>query len=100
MKEEIFNGEKSLIELIEGLRLGSDDYDLESTKKINDGGQATILEIQSKKDGKSYAAKRLKYQIGYKHNESEVQADAEREIKGLMTLNHPLIVKVVDIIKD
>jgi hypothetical protein len=29
-----------------------------------------------------------------------VQADAEREIKGLMTLNHPLIVKVVDIIKD
>ena len=59
MKEEIISGEKTLIELIESLRLGSDDYDLESTKKIDDGGQATILEIQSKKDGKTYIAKRL-----------------------------------------
>ena len=100
MKEQIFNGEKTLIELIESLRLGSDDYDLESTKKIKDGGQATILEIKSKKDGKSYAAKRLKYQIGYSHNDNEVQADAEREIKGLLSLNHPLICQTVDIIKD
>ena len=59
MKEEIISGEKTLIELIESLRFGSDDYDLESTKKIDDGGQATILEIQSKKDGKTYIAKRL-----------------------------------------
>ncbi len=61
MKEEIINGKKTVIELIESLRLGSEDYDLESTKKISSGGQSTILEIQSKKDGKSYAAKRLKY---------------------------------------
>ena len=82
------------------MRVGSEDYDLKSTKKLIDGGQATILEIQSKKDGKSYVAKRLKYLIGDKNNSDEVQADAEREIKGLLTLNHPLIVKLVDIIKD
>ncbi len=67
---------------------------------IKEGGQALVFEVKSRIDGKTYAAKRLKYQIGNNLNERSTQAEAEREISGLTSLKHPLICEIVDIIKD
>jgi hypothetical protein len=49
--------------------MGTEDYELDNAKVIKEGGQALVFEIKSKIDGKTYAAKRLKYQIGYNLNE-------------------------------
>ena len=68
-REEIITSTKSAIEIIKSLRDGSEDYDLENAKIIKEGGQALVFEIKCKIDGKTYAAKRLKYQIGYNLNE-------------------------------
>jgi hypothetical protein len=46
------------------LRDGSEEYDFENAKLIKEGGQAFVMEINNKLDGKTYAAKKLKYQIG------------------------------------
>ena len=46
------------------MRNGTEEYDFENAKIIKEGGQATVIEITSKIDGKTYAAKKLKYQIG------------------------------------
>jgi serine/threonine protein kinase len=50
------------------VRLGTSHYDYDSVKTIKEGGQAVVLEITSKIDGKTYAAKRLEYRIGSKNN--------------------------------
>jgi hypothetical protein len=57
--------DKSDLELINSARLGTSDYDFDSVKIIKVGGQSTVFEIKSKIDGKTYAAKRLQYRIGY-----------------------------------
>jgi hypothetical protein len=36
---------------------------------IKEGSQALVFEVKSRIDGKTYAAKRLKYQIGNNLNE-------------------------------
>jgi hypothetical protein len=46
------------------LRDGTNEYDFENAKIIKEGGQALVIELISKIDGKIYAAKKLKYQIG------------------------------------
>ena len=81
-------------------RLGTSHYDYDSVKTIKEGGQAVVLEITSKIDGKTYAAKRLEYRIGSKNNRTETIATAEREISCLRALNHPMIVGIVDLVKD
>ena len=45
------------------MRNGSEEYDFENAKVIKEGGQAIVIEIKSKIDGKTYAGKKLKYQI-------------------------------------
>ena len=57
--------DKKDLELINSARLGTSDYDFDSVKIIKEGGQATVFQIKSKIDGKTYAAKRLQYRIGY-----------------------------------
>jgi hypothetical protein len=68
-REQIITTTKSEIEILTSLRVGTEDYDLENPKIIKEGGQALVFEVKSKIDGKTYAAKRLKYQIGYNLNE-------------------------------
>ena len=50
---------KTEIEILESLRLGTEDYDFETVKLIKKGGQGDVFEIKSKVDGKTYAGKRL-----------------------------------------
>ena len=71
---------KTEIEILESLRLGTEDYDFETVKLIKKGGQGDVFEIKSKVDGKTYAGKRLQFQIGSKFNDSITQSQAEREI--------------------
>ncbi len=52
------------MEILESLRDGTEEYDFENAKVIKEGGQAIVIELKSKIDGKTYAAKKLKYQIG------------------------------------
>jgi hypothetical protein len=68
------------IDFLDNARLGIDDYDFESAKLILEGGQAAVFELKSKIDGRTYAAKRLEYQIGNNFNSKKVKAVAEREI--------------------
>ena len=84
---------------MDSARLGTHDYDFESEKLIKEGGQASVYELKSKIDGKTYAAKCLQYQIDYK-NTADVKAAAQREISCLRTLDHPMIVKMLDLVKD
>jgi hypothetical protein len=51
------------IDIINSARLGTDDYDYSTAKLILEGGQAAVFEVKSKIDGKTYAVKRLEYQI-------------------------------------
>ena len=78
-------------------RLGTSDYDFDSVKIIKEG---VVFEITSKIDGKTYAAKRLEYRIGSKNNKTETIATAEREISCLRVLDHPMIVGILDLVKD
>jgi hypothetical protein len=48
------------------LRDGTEEYDFENAKIIKEGGQALVIAIKSKIDDKTYAGKKLKYQIGQK----------------------------------
>jgi hypothetical protein len=64
-------------------RLATTDYDFESCKIIKEGGQAVVLEVKCKIDGKTYAAKRLRYRIGDKYDDKKIKAQAEREISCL-----------------
>lgn len=68
-REEVVTSTKTEIEILKTLRIGTDDYDFENATIIKEGGQALVFELKSKIDGKTYAAKRLKYQIGYNLNE-------------------------------
>ncbi len=81
-------------------RLGTTDYNFESVKIIKEGGQAIVFEIKCKIDGKTYAAKRLQYRIGSKFTEKKILAAAEREISCLRALKHPMIMGMIDLIKD
>ena len=72
--------DKKEIEILESLRLGTEDYDFKTAKKLTEGGQGVIFEIKSNVDGKKYIGKRLKFQIGSKFNETIAQSQAEREI--------------------
>ena len=92
--------DKSDLELINSARLGTSDYDFDSIKIIKEGGQATVFEVKSKIDGKTYAAKRLQYRIGSQNFDSKIIGAAEREIGCLRALNHPMIVGIVDLVKD
>jgi serine/threonine protein kinase len=91
---------KSDIEIINFARLGTEDYDYNSINIIKEGGQAIVFEVKSKIDGKMYAAKRLQYQIGSKYNASKIQAAAEREVGCIRGFNHPMIIGIVDLVKD
>ena len=91
---------KTDIEILNSARLLTDDYDFDSVKIIKEGGQAIVFEIKSKIDGKIYAAKRLPYQIGSKFITSKAQAAAEREISCLRSFNHPMIMRIIDLVKD
>jgi serine/threonine protein kinase len=91
---------KTDIEIINSARLGTEDYDYETVKIIKEGGQAMVFEVKSKIDGIMYAAKRLQYQIGSKYNSSKIQAAAEREVGCIRGLNHPMIIGIVDLVKD
>jgi len=59
LKRDWITSNKSEIEILESLRLGTTDYDFKSVKIIKTGGQGTVFEIKSKVDGKTYAGKRL-----------------------------------------
>jgi hypothetical protein len=63
-RKEIITTTKSEIEILKSLRDGTEEYDFENANVIKEGGQAIVIEIKSKIDGKTYAAKKLKYQIG------------------------------------
>jgi serine/threonine protein kinase len=94
----LISGTKSHIEIIDSARLGTGDYDFYSIELIKE--EATVFEIKSKIDGKTYEAKRLQYQIGNQLNTRITEAAAEREISSLRALNHPMIKGIVDIVKD
>ena len=82
-------------------RIWSDDYFRESVKFINEQEpQPAVFEVKSKIDGKIYIAKRLEYQIGGKLNTDKKQATAESEIGCLRAFNHPMIMGMVDLVKD
>jgi serine/threonine protein kinase len=98
--EKISASDKSDIEILNSARLGTIDYDYESVKIIKEGGQAIVFEVKSKVDGEIYAAKRLQYQIGGKFNTSKIQGAAEREIACLRALNHPMVIRIKDVVKD
>jgi serine/threonine protein kinase len=100
VRQEILSSTKSDIELLNSARLGTDDYDYDSIEIINEGGQALVFSIKSKIDGKIYVAKRLQYNIASKISESKIRAAAEREISCLRALNHPMIIGMVDLVKD
>jgi serine/threonine protein kinase len=61
--EKTSASDKSDIEVLNSARLGTIDYDYDSVKIIKEGGQAIVFEVKSKVDRKTYAAKRLQYQI-------------------------------------
>jgi hypothetical protein len=63
-REEIITTTMSEIEILSALRDGTRDYDFENATILKEGGQALVIELKSKIDGKTYAAKKLKYQIG------------------------------------
>ena len=99
--QKTFSSTKSNIELLNTARLWTDDYDRESVKLINEqGAQAVVFEVKSKIDGKIYIAKRLEYKIGGNNNTDKIQAAAEREIGCLRAFNHPMIMGIVDLVKD
>ena len=100
MREEILTSTKTDLELLNSARLGTQDYDFDSVKIIKEGGQSIVFEIKSKIDGKTYAAKRLLYRIGSKYNEKRFIAEAEREISFLRALKHPMIIGMIDLVKD
>jgi serine/threonine protein kinase len=80
LRKEWIITDKTEIEILNSLRLGTEDYDYKTVRKITEGGQGVIFEIKSNIDGKTYIGKRLKFQIGSNLNESLVQSQAEREI--------------------
>ena len=55
-----------VIEIINKVRLGTTDYDFKSLQMIKQGGQALVVSIKSNIDDKTYAAKKLSYQINEK----------------------------------
>jgi serine/threonine protein kinase len=55
------------LELLNSARLMHNDYKI--LKMIGKGGQGEVFEVMSKIDGKTYAAKRLKYRIDSKYND-------------------------------
>jgi hypothetical protein len=59
LRREWMTSKKTEIEILQSLRVGTKDYDFETVKVINKGGQGIIFEINSKVDGKTYAGKRL-----------------------------------------
>ena len=59
LKAEWIKGSQKEIEILQSLRLGTQDYDFDTVKIINKGGQGIIFEIKSKVDGKTYVGKRL-----------------------------------------
>ena len=85
---------------MDSARLGITDYDYDSVKIIKEGGQAVVFEITSKIDGKAYAAKRLQYRIGSKFPDNKKTAAAEREVSCLRVLKHPMIMEMLDLVKD
>ena len=80
--------------------LRTSDYDYDPDKIIKKGGQATVLDVTSKIDGKTYAAKRLQYRIGSKFPDNKITAAAEREVSCLRILKHPMIIEMLDLVKD
>ena len=86
--------------MIDSARLGTSDYDFDSVKIIKEGEQAVVFEVKSKIDGKTYAAKRLQYRIGDPNYDSKIIGAAEREISCLRALSHPMIIGIVDLVKD
>lgn len=91
--------DKTDFEILNSIRLGTDDYDFDNALVIKRGGQDEIFEIKSKIEGKVYTAKKLAYQIGSQLNTEEMQSIAENEIRCLRTFNHPMISGIVDIVK-
>ena len=63
-RQQIITSTMSELDILKSLRDGSKEYDFKNAKIIKEGGQATVIEITSKIDGKTYAAKKLKYKIG------------------------------------
>jgi serine/threonine protein kinase len=85
--------------LLNSARLGTNDY--EFVKIIEtENYRADVFEVKSKIDGKIYAAKRLHYHIGSKDQDRTIVEEAIREISCLRTLNHPMIMAMLDIFKD
>jgi serine/threonine protein kinase len=101
LRQEILSSTKNDLEFINSARIGTDDYDFDTVKVIKEGGQAVVLEIKSKIDGKTYAAKKLQYRIGGSQNfDRKIISAAEREVSCLRALNHPMIMGIVDLVKD
>jgi len=94
------DSDKSDVEVLNSARSGTIDYEYNSVKIIKEGGQSIVFEIKSKLDGKIYAAKRLQYQIEGKFNTCKIQGAAEREIACLRALNHPMVIRIKDLVKD
>ena len=78
--------------MLNSARLGTKEYDFDSKETIKKGGQAVVFAIKCKIDGKIYACKRLPFRVGSKNNIDETIATAEREIRCLRDLNHPMII--------
>ena len=88
---------KSDIDIINSARPLIEDY--ESIKVIKENNKQIVFEVKSKIDGKTYAAKRLQYQIGSDIISPKMQAAAERELGCIRSLDHPMIIGIVDLVK-
>jgi hypothetical protein len=74
LRQDLLTKGKSDIDIINSVRLGTDDYDFDTVEIIKEGGQAIVFEIKSKINGRIYAAKRLQYQVGSKFNSKKIKA--------------------------
>ncbi len=73
IKKDFILGGKTEKEILDSLRVGTTEYDFKSSVKIiKKGGQGKIFEIKSNIDGKTYAGKRLQYQIGSAFNDTDI----------------------------
>lgn len=94
MREDLIANTKSYLEIINSARLGKYDYDFESVKIINTGYDPNMFLIKSKKDGKTYGGKRLKYKVDNYYNSAIEKTSACNEIYYLRSLDHPMIIRI------
>ncbi len=94
----MINSAESPIDIIHSARDGTNDYDFDSLVDLEGGSQGQISLIKCKIDGKVYAVKQL---TALKHEEGDdIESEVATELIIYASFNHPLILPILDVIKD